>query len=240
MSILQFESVIGLVGHKAAGKDVLCDYLAQHGYVKRKMSDVIFAEMAALGNPKPSIAESQAYSNKRKFDTGEAGLWSRLVCEAAYAAGERKFIMNGIRNPAEIDVLQRLLGDRLTLVGITGPLKLRCERALKRAQRGDPTDFDGFIAMDERDRGLGEPEEGQHTDRCMARVPLTNVYNNDGTLYEYHGWIKMLQGALEKRLDELVEPWMGGRSVGGGEFGDGDWGDPVVQYGVAGPEPKKK
>jgi hypothetical protein len=193
--------------------------------------------MAALGNVNPSVAQMVEYSNERKRSSGEPGIWARLLCEAADAAGEEFLAVNGIRNPGEIVSMRNMMGDDLVLVGIVAPLTLRAERAMKRAQKGDPQDLAGFMAMDDRDRGIGEPPDGQQVDRCLAQVPHENVYNNKGTLGEYFQWINDTQLRIAQEREARLAAQAGAvKRKFSGEFGELDsWGDPVVQYGVAGP-----
>jgi hypothetical protein len=61
---------------------------------------------------------------------------------------------------------------------------------MKRQQGGDPAELEGFLAMDDRDRGIGQPIEGQQVDRCLALAEPQNLYCNAGTMAEYEQWIE--------------------------------------------------
>lgn len=212
MSQNDFDVVIGLVGLKAAGKDELCKRLAPCGYETYRLSDAIREELRLRGVTDPTVVELQDFSNRMKRETGDSGLWAGKALDLAAGRGHRKLVVNGLRNPGEIDALRHRAGDRLILVGIVAPSDVRCARFLKRGQAGDPAELMAFLKVDDRDRGIGEPPEGQQVDRCMAMVGHENVFNNDGTLERYHEWID----ALRLRLESPPGPraWKG-------EFGDG-------------------
>lgn len=191
-----FIHVIGLVGLKAAGKDVMAAKLLASNYVTYRISDAIRNEMALAGNTAPTVVEMQDFSNRRKKDSGDDGVWAGEVLKLAISRGHKLVVINGIRNPGEIMSLQNASGNCLNLVGIVAPTMLRYERLTKRQQSGDPSEFEKFLAMDDRDRGIGEPKNGQHVDRCLARVPHENVYNNVGTLEEYEAWVEATKNRM--------------------------------------------
>ncbi|HSD12620.1 MAG TPA: hypothetical protein VLC10_03610, partial [Patescibacteria group bacterium] len=146
--------------------------------------------------------------------TGGAGHWAAMALELAKERGMRKLVINGVRNPGEVQALQRGAGYRCTLVGIVAPVSVRYGRAAGRGQVEDKYDLQKFLEMDDRDRGIGQPEDGQQVDRCLALVPHANVYNNAGTLEDYHAWIDALRVRLEEAAAQAIA-WRG-------EFGGGN------------------
>ena len=185
-----FVHVVGVIGLKAAGKGIFCDHLKTQGYAAFRLSDAVRnAMLEEAGNSSPSVTQMQDFSNRKKRETGDFGIWGSRVLELAQKRGCRKVLLDGIRNPSEIDAVRRVAGEVFSLVGITAPIQLRAERFIKRGQAGDPLELMKFLCIDDRDRGTGEPANGQLVDRCLAQVPLANVYNNDGSLQEFHKWI---------------------------------------------------
>lgn len=182
-----FDAVICVTGHKAAGKDAFCDALKARGYTVRRFSDAIRDEAAARGIPEPTVEQLIELGNEGRAHGGP-GHWASKLLEGFVAAGERLVCVNGARNPGEILTLRRLAGDKLVLVGVTAPAETRARRFLKRARLGDPTELMDFLRLDEKDRGLGQPSDGQQVDRCMAQVPYEDVFNNAGTLEEFEAW----------------------------------------------------
>lgn len=196
-----------LIGQKAAGKGVLGEFLElNRGYKSLRISDIIRVSMAADGVPNLTTVEMMEYSNARKKAANDGGLWARKMYERALESGITDLIADGIRNPAEIVALQQLLGDAVSLAGIYSPFMLRAKRAIARKQKGDPCTLEGFAEMDDRDRGVGEPEWGQRVDDCMALVPVANRFNNDGGLDKYYDWISGFVAREEQRLAARPQP----------------------------------
>lgn len=207
-----FESVISLSGLKAAGKDELCKRLAASGYQTLRLSDPIRAEAVRRGFVQYTTEQLQDIGDEGRR-LGGAGHWASKALELAKERGHRRLIINGVRNPGEIEALRREAGSRCTLVGVVAPIMIRYGRASGRGQVEDRYDLEKFVLMDDRDRGIGQPPDGQQVDACIALVPWENRYNNSGTLEEYHAWIDALRGKIEAMAAKACE-WRG-------EFGGG-------------------
>jgi len=187
-----FDEVVGLVGLKASGKDVCSGILANHGCAEWRISDPIRAE-AARRNGSTAYTMSQLMDIGNEFRAkGGPGYPAQLMLEMAHAKGDRKVVVNGLRNPGEIWKLREIVGHRLYLIGITAPIMVRFARASARHQPEDPLTLEQFLQNDDRDRGIGEPPHGQHVDRTLAMVAEVDpeaIYCNQGTLADYHNWI---------------------------------------------------
>ncbi len=187
-SRFEFLSVIGVIGLKAAGKDELCRYLAKHGYTTYRISDAIRAEAATRGIDNPTTRQLQDIGNEGRQQRA-LGFWAGTMLDLAAKNGNRLVVVNGIRSPYEMQTLQTR-GDRsVQFCGVVAPTSLRAARFLARKQAGDPADYAEFLRLDDRDRGIGEPPEGQQVDRCLAGVDSRSICNNAGTLAEFHLWI---------------------------------------------------
>ncbi|KPJ85703.1 hypothetical protein AMJ57_02030 [Parcubacteria bacterium SG8_24] len=186
-----FDIVLGLTGLKAAGKDELGRYLADRGFVMKRCSDAIREEARRRGLEDPTVEQLQDIGDEGRQRFGE-GSWAVELLKMFRQEGVRKAIINGIRNPGEIRALQRHLGDRFVLLGVVAPIGTRAQRFLKRGQAGDPSEMASFLQVDDRDRGIGQPPDGQQVDRCLALVEWENLYNNDSSLEAFHDWIERL------------------------------------------------
>ncbi|MEY4723450.1 MAG: hypothetical protein RLZZ324_963 [Candidatus Parcubacteria bacterium] len=192
------EIVYAVAGLKAAGKGEFGKRLAERfGFTVLTYSTPIRAVAEReLGfeadgkTPKYKVADLVRIADRERAVNGP-GYWSTPLLEIANARGIQRLVVDGFRNPGEIVTLQRSVGPetKLVLVGIIAPFDIRCARAQKRLQSGDPLTVDGFRHMDEVDRGIGQPEHGQQVDKCLAMVAPENLYDNAGTLDAYHGWI---------------------------------------------------
>ncbi len=184
-----FVHVVGVIGLKAAGKGVFCDRLREFGYTAFRLSDAVRnAMLEEADNSAPSVTQMQDFSNWKKRQTGDFGIWGSKVLELAQKRGCTRVLLDGVRNPAEIEAARRVAGGVFALVGIVAPIDIRAERFIARGQAGDPLELKKFLQVDDRDRGVGEQENGQLVDRCLAQVPFSNLYNNAGTLQEFHDW----------------------------------------------------
>jgi len=186
---MDFDIVIGVTGLLAAGKDVLTDRLQELGFGVRRTSDPIRQAAASLGIEHPTREQLQDLGNRgRKM--GGLGNWALKAAEMLAADGYDRVAINGLRHSGEVEALRQRYGERFVLVGIEAPTWLRFQRIIGRNRTGDSLDIEGFLKMDDRDRGIGEPWDGQRVDLAMACVPQENRFCNDGTLEAYHAWIQ--------------------------------------------------
>lgn len=186
--------VVGVTGYKAAGKDVFCELLEERGFKVYRLSDPIRLEAERRGIPQPTVAQLQDIGNEGRR-SGGPGYWAERLLEMAREGGYRLVAVNGIRNPGEIVALR---SERLELVGVVAPIMDRAARFLNRERVGDPPTLEGFLRADDRDRGVGEPPDGQQVDRCLAEVAFENMFNNAGPLEELGLWTeRFLARALQ-------------------------------------------
>lgn len=184
-----FDAVIAVVGHKAAGKDELSRILEKRGFTACRISDAIRAEAARRGNGDPSVFELQEIGNEGRAKNG-SGFWAEQLIADFERDGVRRIVVNGIRNPGEVESLMEAAGDAFILVGVTAPYDVRETRFLGRGQAGDTLTKESFAELDAKDRGKDQPDDGQQVDRCMAMVWPDNLYDNDGSLEDYRAWIE--------------------------------------------------
>ncbi len=195
--VKEFEIVVGVTGLLAAGKDVLTDRLKTMGFGVRRTSDPIRDVAAARGVTEPTREQLQDIGNWGRRQG--LGFWALKAARMLADDGYRRVAINGLRHPGEVEALRNAYGDRFSLVGIEAPTWIRFQRVAGRNRTGDSLDIEGFLKMDDRDRGIGEPWDGQRVDLTMACVPQENRFCNDGTLDEYHRWIDaFLQRVLVK------------------------------------------
>ena len=199
-----FDIVYGIVGLKAAGKGAFGDRMNAAGFATYTLSTPIkvIAEKE-VGPDYDVVIDLIRIGNEGRQKHG-TGHWAGEMLMLASQAGHRKVVIDGIRNPGEIIRLRELLGERLVLVGVTAPSELRFQRLLKRGKKGDPTDLPSFLEMDDKDRGIGQADDGQLVDRCLAQVPFANIYDNHGTLQQFHEWIDVLHARESVRVERAI------------------------------------
>jgi dephospho-CoA kinase len=203
---------IGLTGRMGSGKGEAVRILEQRGFSYVSLSDIVRREAAraggetapaARGGTTPSVRGETAPSvrggaitrgrmqdiGNRLRKEGGAGVLGRLVREQVTAAGEARWVIDGIRNPAEVLELRKIAD--FFLVGIDCDVPIILERMRQRGRATDRTGERELRAALEREWGRGEPEGGQQVGPTMAMADFT-VCNN-GTRAE-----------LKARLEEIL------------------------------------
>lgn len=197
---------IGLTGRMASGKGEAVRVLEALGFQYISLSDIVRREAtrggaeapASRGGAAPS-SRGETVSRSRMQDIGNrlraeggAGVLGRMVREAVEAATAECWVIDGIRNPAEVQELRKIR--RFYLVGIDSSLADILERMRARGRTSDAVAETELRAALEREWGAGEPEGGQQVGPTMAMADFT--VRNDGTLPE-------LRARLEAVLAEI-------------------------------------
>ncbi|MFA6991764.1 MAG: hypothetical protein WC269_00565, partial [Candidatus Gracilibacteria bacterium] len=109
-----------------------------------------------------------------------AGVLSRRALEKIASSGHNKWVVDGIRNPAEVDELRK--GKDVHILGVNASKDILVDRILSRSRESDAKEKAEILRKIEREWGVGEPEDGQQVEKCMQKVDL--VIDNEGTLEE--------------------------------------------------------
>lgn len=179
---------IGLTGRMASGKGEAVRILAACGFHYVSLSDIVRRE-AARGGGTVSRGTMQDIGNRLRAQGG-AGVLGRMVRELIAAAAETRWVIDGIRNPAEVRELKKI--SDFFLIAIDCPIPTILARMKQRGRATDAVSEAELRAGLEREWGLGEPEGGQQVGPTMAMADFTVA--NDGTLAE-----------LKTRLDAVLE-----------------------------------
>jgi dephospho-CoA kinase len=169
---------IGLTGRMAAGKGEVVRILKTHGLRFISLSDIVHREAAKI---KTAINRSQMQDlgNRLRMEGG-AGILGKMVRELIEASGPSSWVIDGIRNPAEVVELKKM--DRFYLVGIESGVETILERMKKRGRATDTVGETELRAALEREWGTGEPEGGQQVGPTLAMADFVIV--NNGSLPE--------------------------------------------------------
>ena len=181
--------VIGLTGTIGAGKKAVKDVLkAKIDSFDVVLSDVIRVELERKrGRADRKTLQDMGNDMRRMYGKH---ILAKLAVE--YLSKKKEYVViDGIRNPGEIQYLRQRFGSDFKLVAIDADPKIRFERITKRAQAKDAKTWEEFVAMDERDQGVGEPEYGQQVKACMEMADFKIV--NDGD-----------ENSLKQKVDEIV------------------------------------
>lgn len=184
-------TIIGITGTAESGKSELKDILKKKFssyYVT--LSDVIRAEFE---RKKKDFGRKtlQDIGNEMRQKYG-THILAKMAVEYL-PKNKELIIVDGIRNPGEVDWLRKTFGKDFFLIAIDAPREIRWERAQKReSYKIDPKTYEEFAELDDRDQGLNEPVYGQHVKECMERADFKIV--NDKDLKD-----------LERQVDEILQ-----------------------------------
>ncbi len=165
--------IVGLTGKFAAGKGTVADYLKGLGYRYHSLSDVIREDLKARGVPESREALTEAGNRLRRED-GPAALAVHILGRLEDGG---RHIVDSIRNPAEVEVLKRL--PSFYMIGVDADPRIRFERLIARNRQGDPTTFEQFAALEDRETTSTDPS----TQQLRATWALVDeVVLNDGSI----------------------------------------------------------
>lgn len=183
--------IIGLTGTLASGKGEIAEFLKPLGHEYLSLSQEVRAEARERGIEE-TREELQNLGNKMRAERGP-GYWAYRTAARIMEMqneGKEKFVIDGLRNPAEILALQKKLPS-FYLLAVDAPPRLRFERIMSRGRESDLKNYrtyEEFLVYDLRDQGWGEPEDGQQVRKCISMAE--HVLWNDGTLSEFQEKIK--------------------------------------------------
>jgi len=162
--------IIGITGTLASGKTSVKDFfLSRFSSYSISLSEIIKEELLKEGKElkRENFVEKGNELRKR--------YGNHVLAEVATLTLPREIencivIIDGIRNPGEVEYLREKFGKDFVLIGVDAPRELRFKRMLERRKEGDPQTYQEFLEMDERDMGKNQPEYGQNVEACLKLV----------------------------------------------------------------------
>ena len=188
--------IIGLVGTIACGKGVVADYLIKkYGYTSFSLSSIVHDEVKRRGITNFTRTTLQDIGDELRRGEGDGVLAKRAIDQLNRSSllnqlNRQKIIIEGIRNPGEVEYLRSIPG--FFLIAVDADQKIRYQRVLKRGKQWDPKYWESFLKIDERDSSDGENTNGQQVRKCMEMAEV-KIENNDGI----EELIKKLEPALQ-------------------------------------------
>ncbi len=176
--------IIGLTGKNGSGKGVVAEFLKSAGFIYFSLSDMIREDLKQKG--KEVTRENLIEAGRRLREEGGPSALAEIVLTKLDV--DKNYIVDSIRNPAEVRTLKRR--SNFYLLNIEGDQKIRFERVKIRARESDPTDFETFVKMEERELTNANPAGQQLIE--TAKLADFVVYNNDSIR------------ELEKSVKEIV------------------------------------
>jgi dCMP deaminase len=182
--------IIGLTGKNGGGKGEIAKFLIDRGFQSLSLSDVIREEAARLGKAvtRETLVE---LGNRLRRESGAGVLAERVFRRLD---PEKHYVIDSIRNPAEVQVFQRRRD--FFLIHVQAPERLRFERLRQRGRENDPRTFEEFRALEVKEAASPDPTS-QQLDQAVSLANVT--LENGGPLRELHEKVKRLLLDLSKK-----------------------------------------
>ena len=183
--------VIGLTGTIGSGKDIVREMLEKKfNTVSVRLSDLLeINSLKKLGiKITREMLQNLGDDLRKKYGTH---VLAKLAIDFMKKASEIK-IIDGIRNPGEVDFLRQQFGEDFKLIAIDAPQQIRFERVVKRNRDIDPKKWEEFVSIDECDQGKDQPEYGQQVRKCIEMADV--IIQNDGSLED-----------LQKKIEDVIK-----------------------------------
>ena len=170
--------IIGLTGRIASGKGETAEYFKKKGFEYYTISQMVRETASKLEIPMMRESLQDVGDLIRKYE-GLGGWVKRIIKKIDLT---KNYIIDGIRNPGEIEELKKFRN--FYLISVDAPIIIRYERVLKRNKLTDPKTWKLFVKVDERDFGEREINTGQQVGKCMSLADFHLV--NDSTLNDFY------------------------------------------------------
>ena len=143
--------IIGLTGTNGSGKTAVAEHLESLGFERHSLSDEIRRELRAKGLP-ATRENLIAQGNAIRLAEGRSALADRIK---ARLSDSRRYVVDSIRNPSEVESLRATGRFRLLLVD--APQRVRYDRVVARGGDRLPASFEEFVEQEEREWESPDP-----------------------------------------------------------------------------------
>lgn len=180
--------IIGVTGPIASGKSEFSKILERYGFSRLALSDLVKEEARKRGLPiERRVLQDIGNELREKYGKGI------LAEKALKRIDDRDWVIEGIRNPGEVEVLRRKKD--FLLVALDSSEEVRFERVKNRLKDSDPKEWKEFLLVEERDRKEGG--KGQDVEGCMKMADVT-LYNNGRRLEDLEKFNLQVKDFLKK------------------------------------------
>jgi dCMP deaminase len=175
--------IIGLTGKNAAGKGEVAEYLKRRGFEYHSLSDEIREEVRQRGREitRGLLIET---GNELRTKYGPGVLAERVLERLEQ---DRNYVIDSIRNPAEVSTLRRRKD--FVLLAVEADAAFRFERSRVRGREGAAQTVEEFATEEARELESGDAASQQlRATQVMAEV---SIVNND-TIEDLHRKLDVL------------------------------------------------
>ncbi len=169
--------IIGVVGQIACGKGILVDYLIKKlGFISFSLSSILHNELEKKNIKEFARKTLQDMGDELRKRYGDSILAKRAI-KTLLKQGKDRVVIEGIRNPGEIEFLKK--NPNFILIGVKAKRELRFKRLLSRGKPWDPKNWNDFVKVDRRDLGVGQGKSGQQVGKCLVYCDYVLTNNKD-------------------------------------------------------------
>ena len=165
--------IIGLTGTNGAGKGTVAELLKEKGFGYYSLSDEIREEVRKRGLDE-GLDNLIRVGNELREKEGPATL-SKRILKRIKESKKNNFIVDSIRNPAEIEELRK--NKSFILIAVDAPVKLRYERVKSRKRASDFVSFEKFREQEEVQLKGGKT--GQQLLKCIGMADFKIINDSD-------------------------------------------------------------
>ncbi len=185
--------IVGLTGRNASGKGTVAAWLESRGFGYTSLSDAIRLYLTDSGS-QTSRDNLIAAGTALRQEGGPGVLAERTLPRIPIGVD---FVVDSIRNPAEVEVLRRR--SDFVLLEVAADEAMRYSRLALRSRAGDAQSFAEFRRQEAAELASGDPSAQQ----LVATAAMADVVvQNDGDLDALHGALELLLPMLRKRVGE--------------------------------------
>lgn len=164
--------IIGLTGFIGSGKTEVARFLANEKSFRILDANAVLCDEAERREIECTIPKLRVLRTLLEVTRGDHYVIDKLLADVD---ADRNYVIDSIKNPAEIFRLQR--EHDFFLVFVDAPWDTRAKRVLERHAIGDPKTLDEFKSIDDFDRG--DVDAGEQTADCIKLAEYTLM--NAGT-----------------------------------------------------------
>lgn len=180
--------IIGITGTFGAGKGTLSKYLEKrYGFSHYLVRDILIEEINKKNLPLNRESMVIVADDFRKNKSN--GYLMEEICRKAIQNGDRKIIIDSIRNPGEIETLRKK--ENFYLIYIDASPEVRYERIMNRKSETDKISFSEFKKAELKEMKSDDPAK-INLSKCFKRADFHII--NDGSLEN-----------LFKKVDEVMK-----------------------------------
>ncbi len=181
--------IIGLTGRNGAGKGTVAEWFTSRGFQYTSMSDAIRRDLRDRGL---EVTRDNLIAGGRRLRTaGGAAVLGTHSLDHITATGGDRWIVDSVRNPAEVAALRA--DASFELIDVCAQPRTRYERVVARNRGGDAESFAEFLRQEEAELNSTEAAAQQ----LVATAALADrKFDNDGPVERLHAHLAAVYPAV--------------------------------------------